>query len=156
MKSKNWRLAQTPSRDMNVQQLVESFPNGLHDAELLRFEMDYCQRILTFELDIWVGYMHDKLARETYRRGVLTVERVGCIVIEPPDPDYDWISPGPVTIDVGDGIQSPDAWRIPEIPVGHTFTWMYIGTNNSFLHFSGGDASFEWTGDAENRAKSAR
>jgi len=98
---------------MNVQQLIETFPNGLHDAQLLRFEMDYRQRILTFELDIWVGDMGDKFARETYRRGVLKVERVGCIVVEPPDPVYDWTSPGPVWFDVGVLIDTPDSWWVP-------------------------------------------
>jgi hypothetical protein len=42
---------------MTFNEILASLPNGLHDAELLRFEMDYVQRHLVFELVVWMGDM---------------------------------------------------------------------------------------------------
>jgi hypothetical protein len=52
---------------MTFRKLVASLPNGLHDAELRRFEFDYEQRKLRFELAIWVGNLNDPKSREVYR-----------------------------------------------------------------------------------------
>ncbi|MGH6930388.1 MAG: hypothetical protein ACREEV_18870, partial [Dongiaceae bacterium] len=64
---------------MTFRQLVASLPNGLHDAELRRFEMDYEQRKLRFEVAIWVGDISDPKRRELYRPAILTFADVACL-----------------------------------------------------------------------------
>jgi len=70
---------------MTFEDAAASLPNGFHDAELLRFEMDYVQRRLQFDLVLWIGDMDDSRSREIYRRARLTLERVAFLVVEPLD-----------------------------------------------------------------------
>src|SRR5580704_13582201 len=89
---------------MTFQEVDELLPNGLHDAELRRFEMDYVQRKLDFYLDLWIGDMEDPPeGREVYRPVHLIVQNVAFLIIEPPDPMYPWHDPGPITVDAGAG-----------------------------------------------------
>jgi hypothetical protein len=48
---------------MTFQEIAASLPNGFHDAELQRFEMNYLHRKLQFDLVVWVGHMDDAKAR---------------------------------------------------------------------------------------------
>ena len=75
---------------MTFQETAASLPNGFHDAELQRFEMDYVRRQLRFDLVVWIGDMDDRERRETYRPARVTLDNVGFFVIEPPDADYPW------------------------------------------------------------------
>ena len=136
---------------MTIESIVRSLPNGLHDAELHRFELDYVRRSLRLELNIWVGDMDDASARESYRPAVVTLEPVGYFIIEPPDPSYDWLGSGPVVIDVGVGSPSQSDVELPGLPDGHSATWIYLGFHNRFMHVSSVGARLEWTGPPVNR-----
>ena len=61
---------------MTFQQIADSLPNGFHDAELQRFEMDYVHRKLRFDLEVWIGDMNSTQARELYRPARVTLELV--------------------------------------------------------------------------------
>src|SRR5262249_11933992 len=74
--------------DMTFQETAASLPNGFHDAELRRFEMDYVRRQLQFDLVIWIGDMDAPGRRELYRRARLRVDDVAFLVVEPPDVSY--------------------------------------------------------------------
>ncbi len=136
---------------MTFQQLIQSLPNGFHDAELQRFEMDYVQRQLRFDLDVWVGDMDDVQARETYRPARLTLDQVAYLVIESPDESYPWGEPGGVTIDAGEGTPKRCTGSPPDAPEGTSAGWMYLEDLNRFLLFAAGAASLEWLGSEENR-----
>lgn len=137
---------------MNFEEVANTLPNGFHDAELRRFEMDYVQRKLHFDLDVWIGDMHNPPeAREIYRPSRVTVEKVAFLVIEPPDASCPWQEPGTITVDAGEGLPCQASSILPEIPAGSQMTWMYMDALNRYLLFAGGKTSLEWTGPEENR-----
>jgi hypothetical protein len=136
---------------MTFQEAAASLPNGFHDAELQRFEMDYVRRQLRLDLVVWIGDMDNRERRETYRPARVTLDNVGFFVIEPPDADYPWAKAGPIRIDAGEGQPRHSSSVLPSAPAGTSITWMYLGELNRFLLFSAGNASLEWTGPEENR-----
>jgi len=86
---------------MTFAQIAASLPNGFHDAELQRFEMDYVHRTLRFDLLVWIGDMDDPRRRELYRQARLMLDVVAFLVIEPPDDNYPWLKAGRLRIDAG-------------------------------------------------------
>ena len=135
---------------MTFNDLAKTLPNGFHDAELHRFEIDYVQRVLQFILVLWIGDMEDITVRELYRPARVTVHDVAYLVIEPPDTNYPWLDPGRIRIDTGEGQPTQSDSKLPAAPVGSSVTWMYLEELNRFLLFAAGHASLEWTGP-ENR-----
>jgi hypothetical protein len=131
---------------MTLEELAWTLPNGFHDAELRRFQMDYVSRTLEMELDVWVGEMESKDRRETYRPAHLTFGSVAYLVIEPPDTRYEWLARAPIRIDFGVGVPSGVSVAIPDHPPECFAGYMYMGELNSFLHFAAESASFEWSG----------
>lgn len=136
---------------MTFQDAAASLPNGFHDAELHRFEMDYVHRKLQFALAVWIGDMDNTRGRERYRPARLILDDVAFLVIEPPDISSPWLKPGPIRIDAGEGRPGQSASNLPAAPTGNSITWMYLEELNRCLLFSSGNASLEWTGPEENR-----
>jgi hypothetical protein len=136
---------------MTFKEVAVSLPNGFHDAELQRFEMDHVHGTLRFDLLVWIGDMDDPRRRELYRQARLTLDDVAFLVIEPPDVNYPWLKAGRVRIDAGEGQPSQSSSTLPVAPAGTRTTWMYLRELNTFLFFSAGNASLEWTGPEENR-----
>ncbi len=87
---------------MQLAELLDLLPNGLHDAEIDRISIDYISRIVMCEIEIWLGGM-DSLAagRESYRRASLTFDAMEYCAMERPDPlpGYDYDSGKPLWID---------------------------------------------------------
>jgi len=135
---------------MTFRQLIASLPNGLHDAELRRFELDYEQRTLRFELAVWVGNMSDPKSRELYRPAILTFADVAYLVAEPPAAAIP-LDPGAIRIDAGEGRPKQSSTELPEAPSSTTVTWIYLEEPNTFLMFAAGEATLEWTGPAQSR-----
>ncbi len=135
---------------MTFRQLVASLPNGLHDAELRRFELDYEQRKLRFELAIWVGNLSDAKSRELYRPAILTFADVAYLVAEPPAVAIP-LNSGAIRIDAGEGRPKQSSTALPDAPSNTTVTWIYLDDLNTFLMFAAGEATLEWTGPAESR-----
>ena len=136
---------------MTFEEVAASLPNGFHDAELQRFEMDYVHRTLRFDLVVWIGNMDDSRRRELYRPARLTLDDVAFLVIEPPDVNYPWLKAGRIRIEAGEGQPPQSSSALPAAPAGTQTAWMYLGELNRFLLFSSGSASLEWTGSEENR-----
>jgi hypothetical protein len=137
---------------MLLKGVLASLPNGLHDAELKRIEMDYVNRRLAFDLLVWIGNIDDPRRREVYRPARLAAQDVGFLAIEPPDANYPWLTPGSVTIDAGEGPPGNHSGNLPPTPDGTAMVWVYLRQMNRFLVFSARTASLEWTGDEENHA----
>ncbi len=142
---------------MTFGELADTLPNGFHDSQLHRFEMDYMDRRLILHVVVWIGDMDDAQGPETYRPARVTVENVAYLVIEPPDPreledsGYPWQEPGGIGFDTGEGQPSQSDSILPKAPKGTTVTWMYMYDFNRFVFFAGGAATLEWTGIEENR-----
>ena len=136
---------------MTFDEVAATLPNGFHDAELQRFEMDYVHRKLQFDLVVWIGDRDDSRCRELYRPGRLTLDDVAFLVIEPPDINYPWLKPGCIRIDAGEGQPHQSSSPLPVAPAGTRTTWIYLEELNRFLLFSAGNASLEWAGPEEDR-----
>lgn len=136
---------------MTFEETAAALPNGFHDAELQHFEMDYVHRKLRFDLVVWVGDMDDSRRRELYRPARLTLDDVAFLVIEPPDVNYPWLKAGRIRIDAGEGQPPQSSSTLPVAPPGTRTTWIYLGALNTFLLFSAGNASLEWTGPEVDR-----
>ena len=63
---------------MQLDELIATLPNGLHDSHVSKVELDYVARTLKLDLQVWVGS------------------------IELPDPGYDYANADPLWIDVCD------------------------------------------------------
>ena len=131
---------------MTFEETAAALPNGFHDAELQHFEMDYVHRKLRFDLVVWIGGMEDSRRRELYRPARLILDDVAFLVIEPPDVNYPWLKAGRIRIDAGEGQPPQSSSALPVGPAGTRTTWMFLGELNTFLLFSAGNASLEWTG----------
>ena len=136
---------------MTFEETAAALPNGFHDAELQHFEMDYVHRKLRFDLVVWIGDMDDSRRREFYRPARLTLDDVAFLVIEPPDVNYPSLKAGRIRIDAGEGQPPQSSSTLPVAPPGTRTTWIYLGELNTFLLFSAGNTSLEWTGPEVDR-----
>src|SRR5688572_21336969 len=136
---------------MTFEETAAAVPNGFHDAELQHFEMDYVHRKLRFDLVVWIGDMDDSRRRELYRPARLTFDDVAFLVIETPDVNYPWLKAGRIRIDAGEGQPPQSSSTLPVAPAGIRTTWIYLEELNTFLLFSAGNASLEWTGPEIDR-----
>ena len=72
-----------------LQELENTPPHGLHDAEVQRSAVDYEHRKVTFALAGWVGDMDDPPERrEAYKSGRLEITGLISLVMEPPNARY--------------------------------------------------------------------
>jgi len=113
--------------------------------------MDYVLRTLRLDLVVWIGNLDDPGRRELYRPARLTLDDVAFLVIEPPDVNYPWLNAGRIRIDAGEGQPPQSSSTLSVAPPAARTTWICLEELNTFLLFSAGNASLEWTGPAVNR-----
>jgi hypothetical protein len=127
---------------MNLFELADSLPNGLHDAELLRIVIDYLGRTISLDLEIWVS--ESDTQRELYRAARITLRSFVYFVIEAPDARYP-LRASSVTIDL-----SEPATPLPDCESGSAFR-LFIGEFNAFIHGAAPVAELEWLGPPSTR-----
>jgi hypothetical protein len=122
----------------DLRDISRELPNGFHDAELGKIEIDYVSRTITMEMHLWVGDMDQEgELREAYRKGTLTVEDFAYCVIEPPDPCSEFTGNGTIGIDGGEyGVESAPSPPLDpnHIPSDMFLYWFYVQSWNSFVH----------------------
>ena len=85
----SWSFAEPGDIDMTLEELENTLPNGLHDAEVVRISVDYELRILALDVDVWVGDMDEAPEkREAYRKGLIEISGLLFLAMEPPDANY--------------------------------------------------------------------
>jgi hypothetical protein len=137
---------------MTLEEIENSLPNGLHDAEMHQLVVDYAKRTLTAELAVWVGDMDDPPdRRETYRVARIDVEGLLFLIMEPPDPKYPFDKSIKLTIDGCDMRESLNASLLSSMPSKSFFRSFWVGEWNAFIHLAGADARFSWVDDARVR-----
>ena len=136
---------------MTFQELAQSLPNGFHDAELHRLEIDYVQQVLRMELVVWIGRMSARETRELYRPAEVVVEKVGFLAMESPDENSPWNEAGALTIDTGTVDPQECSFQLPPVPTGTSVTRVYVYDWNRDFYFAGANAQLEWTGPEVNR-----
>lgn len=136
---------------MTIEEVLESLPNGLHDAYLRSIDIDYAERTAELQLDIWVGDLSlDGEAREARRPVILKLSGLWYFVVEAPDPKYDFNESKPLWIDAGTERPAPEksSLKLPSPPEG-TFTfWIYVNDWNSFIHVAASDVTVQSSLDA--------
>ncbi len=124
---------------MNLVQLAESLPNGLHDAELTRLTLDYAARTAALDLELRVAT--ETSPRELYRPARITLVRFDYFVIEPPDAKYRFRDPEAIRIDL-----SPDPEAVvPNCAEGAAFR-LFVSDWNAFVRAASPEAELQWLG----------
>lgn len=137
---------------MTLKDIEESLPNGLHDAQVSRVEIDYEQRTVKLSLRLWTGDLSSDVeaVRERYEKGEVTIINFIYCVIEPPDPTYPHTEPSPITIGAGSAAEDPiktDIQLPQDLPEGAFAYWFFVHEWNSFIHVAAMDAELKLLSD---------
>ena len=93
--------------------ITAQLPNGFHDAVLRELYVDFAKQKVRFDFEFWVGDLDAETedGREAMRPGVLRLTGVTSMLIEPPDPRYQFATARGVTVDGDFGVypDEPDA-----------------------------------------------
>ncbi|HEX5704806.1 MAG TPA: hypothetical protein VFX97_16525 [Pyrinomonadaceae bacterium] len=130
---------------MTIEEVLESLPNGLHDAYLRSINIDYAERTAELQLDIWIGDMSlDEEAREARRQVLLKLSGLCYFVVEAPDPKYTFHEAKPLWIDAGgESPATEGSTKLPETPEGAFTFWMFVHDWNAFIHVAAMQAAVE-------------
>jgi hypothetical protein len=133
---------------MTLEELENTLPNGLHDAEVQRISVDYARHSLALELAIWVGSMDDPPERrEAYKTGRLEISGLVFLVMEPPDARYPYRVESRLTVDNVDPKRSLDAELLASLPDDTFCRSFFVFQWNTCMHFAGKHAEMIWLND---------
>ncbi len=132
---------------MTFDELDRSLPNGFHDAWIKRIEVDYVARKVSFVMEILVGLPEDPPGRRSrLRDGLVVLEGMEFIVIEPPTPGAAIEKDRGLWVDsyVG-GPLPPEAESLPT-PADCFLAAFYVDQLNSCMCIAARDARHQWIG----------
>lgn len=133
---------------MTLEELEGTLPNGLHDAEVRRISVDYVERLLMIDLEVWVGDMDDPPERrEAYKKGRLEVSGLQFFVLESPDAHYPYRTPSRLTIDGCDVRENLNSDLMASLPPEAFFRSLWVNEWNRFIHIAAKDAKIVWLDD---------
>lgn len=125
---------------MTFEELAATLPNGLHDAEVSRLQIDYSTRTVVLELSIWLGDDEDL---EKYRSAQITLRGLQFCVMEGPDPRYPYAATEPLWI--SDVTSPPSGTTLPKPAAPNAFvSSFFVNQWNAFVHLAALDASLVW------------
>jgi hypothetical protein len=129
---------------MTLEELENTLPNGLHDAEIERIAIDYAARELTLEVSVWVGSMDDPPERrEAYKNGRIEISGLLFLVMEAPDPKYPFGTPG-LRVDGCDMSKNLDIELLRSMPAGSFVRSLWVNEWNAFIHVAAKSANIVW------------
>lgn len=136
---------------MTFEELVDTLPNGLHDAQVSSISIDYLKREANFTLDVWIGDSSSRIegVREAYRSGKLRLSGLLYCAIEPPDANYPYAEAKKLWVDAGDmesAVITPSVKLPGPLPEGAFACWFVVQDWNSFIYIAATGASLEWEG----------
>jgi hypothetical protein len=133
---------------MTIQQLLNQLPNGLHDAQVSRLEVDFILRTACLDLAVWVGDSSGPpAAKDRTRKARLTFSGFLFAVSDPPDSRYDYAAAKPLWIDHDLVSQAPDSWDhslLAGLPSGSFVSRLFVNNSNSFLYIAATGVALEW------------
>jgi len=133
---------------MTLEELENTLPNGLHDAEVQSLSVDYAHRSLALELMVWVGSMDDPPeGREAYKTGRLEISGLVFLIMEPPDAKYPYRVESRLTVDIVDPGTGLDAELLASLPEGAFCHSFFVFQWNTCMHFAGKHAEMTWLND---------
>jgi len=135
---------------MTLDEIDSGLPNGFHDAEVSKLAVDFLQKTMTLDLDLWIGSMSMPLnaGRETYRTAKLELRNLAYFAVEPPDPKYPYAKPGAIKIDL---CEVEDGSSLPAIQLGMFASRFFVNEWNAFIIVSALEAVLTWTDEPHNR-----
>ena len=133
---------------MTLEELEKTLPNGLHDAEVSKMSVDFEERNLAIDVDIWVGKMTDASeAREAYRKGRIEISGLLFLVMEQPDARYPFAK-GNLRIDGCDLRKNLDRKLLDSLPPEAFFRSLWVTEWNAFIHIAATKAQISWKDEA--------
>jgi hypothetical protein len=133
---------------MTLEELENTLPNGLHDAEVRQISVDYEQRNLAIDVAIWVGKMTDSSeTREAYRKGRIEISGLLFLVMEPPDARYPFAK-GNLRIDGCDLSKNVERKLLDSLPSDAFFRSLWVSDWNAFIHIAATEAQISWKDEA--------
>ena len=132
---------------MDIAGIERSLPNGLHDAILSRYEIDYEARTAKLHLQVWVGDLDSEVEaeREKYTAAVLMLQGLRYWAIEPPSKEISLRS-GPYACDTGsvENVNTHTARELPAAEAGTFRGYFFLYAIEAFAYFCADDASIEF------------
>ena len=130
---------------MTLEEIENSLPNGLHDAEVRALLVDYERHNVTLQVSVWIGNMDDPPERrEAYKEAKLEIREFSFVIMEPPDGEYPYARPGTLCVDGCDLRKNIPAKLLRSLPENHFFRSLWVNEWNAFVHIAARDASIEW------------
>jgi len=123
--------------------MLDSFPNGLHDAELLSIAVDFVAATVLCLVDVDLSDPADPATEGSSRPARLLFADIAFVVLDPPERQM----PGPFKpawIDAGSG--DPHTSPRPDLkaPDGGFLAWLYLESSNGFVRIGARSASIAW------------
>jgi hypothetical protein len=127
---------------MTLEEIEKTLPNGLPDSKVNRVVVDYEQRRLTLDLDIWIGDPGSDAPeqREAYRRGQILVDGLLFAVLEPPDPRYPFSASAELTLDGCDMRKNLSTELVRSLPADAFFRSLLVNEWNAFIQIAARNA----------------
>lgn len=134
---------------MTIKEIQHSLPNGFHDSELNKIEIDYVKREIKLHIDVNISD-YGKTTESEFRKGLLTVTGFHYCAIDPPSSSYPYKKAEGQWMDNFYQVSnSPDEKfvleKLPDNLPENTFVIRsFIFDWNSYLYLAATDAHFEW------------
>ena len=126
--------------------LIDTLPNGLHDAELVSLTLDLASAEVHCIVDVDFSDPCDPATEGRSRRGRFLFAGVSFVVIDPPERDLTTL---PLAwIDAGSGAPSTSPRPDLNAPDDGFLAWIFLRETNSFIRIGSRQASIAWLGGA--------
>lgn len=131
---------------MTLEELEQSLPNGLHDAQIDKMTMDYLHSELTLAVRVWVGLLSQpRPEKDRYRSSKIVFDKVHFFSIELPQAGSSFKFSGSVWF----SYERMAPAVVPKelagsIPSGTQCYSLFVQDWLSHIHVCAADVSFSW------------
>jgi len=126
-------------RSVTIHDVEAQLPWGFHDADLLRYEVDFENQSAAFYFRIPVDEHQTRV-----RPGRLDVDGLYFVAVTPPmNEDFD----DRLWIDSSSDNWGEDPTTLPPIPGGHFLHSFFRNESGMYIHIVAREAAFQWLGD---------
>jgi hypothetical protein len=131
---------------MSIEEVERTLPNGLHDAIMRKFVVDYEKGTLKFYIDVWVGDLDSQVEeeRECYKPGILRFGGLVYFVLEPPSEVTVLLEPFSFSAGNPEVDEIKTSVILPESPRGTFRTFIFIYKLNAFMHICASKVEFKY------------
>jgi hypothetical protein len=132
---------------MTIEDIEQLLPNGFHDSYITALHVNYAQRTVEMDMNIWVSNLETGGGPDEYQPLKLSLSGLIYFVIEPPGDLYlDTSKPWLVAGGSSEVATSPS--QLPKsLPAGAFTYWFFVNNWNSYIHIAALTANFETTPD---------